>query len=390
MSGLSCAQKLHKLGREYLIIEEAKHVGGRVHSVYEQGYILDRGFQVYNTAYKHGETILDYQDLDLCHFEPGAKIYHNSNFEIIHDPLKDISKIYQTLISNTSTLLDKLKIVKMIMQLYNYNLSKDFQKDCSTLDFLKDYGFSDKFINTFFKPFFGGVFLEKELNTTSKFFKFVFSNFRTGSACVPRLGMQKIPNQIYEKLEIDSVKLNTKVKTIENNTLFTDKGVKYKAKNIIFTSNSQNIINTNPLKYNSVLCFYFVSHIEVEHSKYIYLFPDEEYINNIAILNSVSEKYAPDQTNLFSITILNHDESEIKLIKMIQNRLSVFFGGKVNDYQYLKQFKILDGTLKQPKGHLFYSPNKEKKYIIAGEQMTNASIDGAIESGIIAAKKVLN
>ena len=75
---------------------------------------------------------------------------------------------------------------------------------------------------------------------------------------------------------------------------------------------------------------------------------------------------------------------------MIQNRLSVFFGGKVNDYQYLKQFKILDGTLKQPKGHLFYSPNKEKKYIIAGEQMTNASIDGAIESGIIAAKKVLN
>ena len=390
MSGLSCALRLHKLGREYLIIEEANHVGGRIHSVYEQGYIFDQGFQVYNTAYKHGESILDYQKLDLRHFEPGAKIYHNSNFEIIHDPLKDISKIYQTLISNTSNFLDKLKIIKMIVQLYNYNLSKDLQKDTSTLYFLKEYGFSDKFINNFFKPFFGGIFLEKELSTSSKFFKFVFSNFRLGSACVPRLGMQKIPDQIYEKLDVGSVLLNTKVKSINNNVLFTNRDVKYKAKNIVFTSNSQNIINPKSLKYNSVLCYYFVSHSDIEHSKYIYLFPEEDYINNIAILNSVSEKYAPDHVKLFSITILAYNESEIKTIKMLKNRLSMFFGGKLEDYEYLKHFKILNGTLKQPRGHSFYSLNKTKDYIIAGEQMTNASIDGAIESGIIAAKKVLN
>ncbi len=390
MSGLSCALTLHNLGREYLIIEKANHVGGRVHSIYERGYIFDHGFQVYNTAYKHGESILDYQQLDLRHFEPGAKIYRDSNFSIIHDPLKDISKIYQTLISNTSNFSDKLKIVKMIIQLYNYNLSKDLQKDSSTLNFLKEYGFSDKFIYNFFKPFFGGIFLEKELNTSSKFFKFVFSNFRLGSACVPRLGMQKIPNQIYEKLEIDSVLLNTEVENIDNNILFTNKDIKYRAKNIIFTSNSQNIINQKSLKYNSVLCYYFASDTDVEHSKYIYLFPEEDYINNIAILNSISEKYAPSQTKLFSITILGYNESEIKLIKVIQNRLSMFFGGKIDDYEYLKHFKILNGTLKQPKGHSFYSINREKKYIITGEQMTNASIDGAIESGILAAKKVLN
>ena len=37
-----------------------------------------------------------------------------------------------------------------------------------------------------------------------------------------------------------------------------------------------------------------------------------------------------------------------------------------------------------------YNFNKSSNYIIAGEQVTNASIDGAIESGLLAAKKALN
>ena len=217
LSGLTCALKLQNLGSEYLIIDEANQVGGRVRSTYEKGYIFDHGFQVYNTAYKFGSNILDYKSLDLCHFESGAKIYYKSKFETIYNPLKDITKIYQTLKSSTSNFSDKLKIAKMIIQLYNYDLSKDFKKDFSTLDFLKNFGFSDKVIQNFFIPFFGGIFLEKELSTSAKFFKFVFSNFRTGKICVPRLGMQKIPNQIYNRLDVDSVLLGTKVKSINNN-----------------------------------------------------------------------------------------------------------------------------------------------------------------------------
>ena len=60
---------------------------------------------------------------------------------------------------------------------------------------------SKNFIENFFNPFFGGVFLEKKLNTSAKFFKFVFSQFNNGTVCVPKEGMQKIPNQIYKKLK---------------------------------------------------------------------------------------------------------------------------------------------------------------------------------------------
>ena len=44
----------------------------------------------------------------------------------------------------------------------------------ATYDFLKNYGFSDKIIDVFFRPFFGGVFLEEELLTSSNFFLFTF------------------------------------------------------------------------------------------------------------------------------------------------------------------------------------------------------------------------
>ena len=43
-------------------------------------------------------------------------------------------------------------------------------------------------------------------------------------------------------------------------------------------------------------------------------------INNIAILSSISEKYSPEGKTLFSVSVLESDLSETKLIKLIQNK----------------------------------------------------------------------
>jgi len=53
LSGLSCAIQLEKERRDYLIVEKANRIGGRLGSLYEKGNIYDIGFQVFNTAYKN-------------------------------------------------------------------------------------------------------------------------------------------------------------------------------------------------------------------------------------------------------------------------------------------------------------------------------------------------
>ena len=59
ISGLTIALKLKEAGEEFIILEAEGYVGGSIRSTFENGYIFDHGFQVYNTAYKFGKVILD-------------------------------------------------------------------------------------------------------------------------------------------------------------------------------------------------------------------------------------------------------------------------------------------------------------------------------------------
>ena len=60
------------------------------------GFILDKGFQVYLTDYSLGKKFLNYSNLNFCFFKPGAKIYKNSNFrnKLISNGKKRLKKLY--------------------------------------------------------------------------------------------------------------------------------------------------------------------------------------------------------------------------------------------------------------------------------------------------------
>ena len=66
------------------------------------------------------------------------------------------------------------------------------EKEISTINYLKNCGFSQKVIDNFFKPFFNGIFLETDLVTSSRMFEFVFKMFGKGLAVIPKKGMQEI------------------------------------------------------------------------------------------------------------------------------------------------------------------------------------------------------
>ena len=73
MAGLSCGYHLQKAGVRFAILESSDAVGGRVQTDKVDGFLLDRGFQIFLTSYEEAQAVLDYQTLDLQSFYAGGQ-----------------------------------------------------------------------------------------------------------------------------------------------------------------------------------------------------------------------------------------------------------------------------------------------------------------------------
>jgi phytoene dehydrogenase-like protein len=111
ISGLSCAKSL--LGKiPCTILEKDMKPGGRIQSDIYNGYILDRGFQIFIDSYPYVQDnqIIDKESLELKPFLPGALIYTGNSFCRISDPLRKPDELFNTLFSPVGTFSDKLKV----------------------------------------------------------------------------------------------------------------------------------------------------------------------------------------------------------------------------------------------------------------------------------------
>ena len=386
-SSLSCSKILTEKNINHLIIDKMGRIGGRVGSLKESGYIFDIGFQVYNSSYIKTNSMINFNSLDFKYYKPGSMIYDDNRFYIISDPLRDLTKTFSTLFAKCANFVDKWRIFKLKRDLKNYSLKEDNSSDIETIAFLNSYGFSESFIDKFFKPFLSGIFLEKKLNTSSKFFKYVFSNFNAGYACLPLEGMQVIPDAISMKINENSFLLNKEVISIDldSNSIILNNGDKFYYNKIVLSGDSFELIDKTYRKYNSTLNFYFsAKHLNID-GKYIQLFPNDSLINNISILTSISEKYSRNNDHLISITCnkqINKDDAVPLLIK----KLSKFYNEDSKNFTFLKSFHI-------PKATIFHPVNFYKnKFINLNNVYFSGDTDGigSIENAVISGNNIAN
>ena len=89
----------------------------------------------------------------------------------------------------------------------------------STLEALRQRGFSQKALRRFFLPFFGGIFLESRAgDLRAAWADFVFRMFALGDATLPERGMQQIPEQLAEALPSGAIRNGCRVSGIETNS----------------------------------------------------------------------------------------------------------------------------------------------------------------------------
>ena len=395
ISGLIAAQVLENYGYSPTIIEASSAVGGRVKSDIVRGHMLDHGFQVLLTSYPAAKKYLDYDALDLQEFLPGATIFKNGKAQTIGDPLRNISLLFPTLRSSIGTFSDKLKILKLNTLLKKKKITAIFKtEEKTTLQYLKDFGFSDQIIIDFFTPFFSGIFLEPNLDTSSRMFEFVYKMFGEGLAVLPKSGIQAIPNQLKNNLRQTKILLNSAVKEVKNNIIILQDGSKIESHFTIVATEASHLISNlknQETQWKSCDTLYFECEKRNINNALIGLISDENaLINNIFYPTSIATN-SIGVKELLSVTIVKkHDLNEDELINKTKKELKQFCG--ISDITFLKRYQIKK-ALPQLSNLQYELSSTETQLnssiFIAGDQLLNASLNAAMISGERAALGVI-
>src|SRR6185369_9103092 len=113
LAGLAAARRLDRAGVNWLLVEAADRIGGRVATDMVDGWRLDRGFQVLNTAYPRVPALVDIDALDMRYFTPGVLVRRGPALHRLENPLRDPRAARKALNSGVGTLADRLKFAAL-------------------------------------------------------------------------------------------------------------------------------------------------------------------------------------------------------------------------------------------------------------------------------------
>ena len=396
VSGLIAAKVLEDNGYTAVVIEATDRAGGRVKTDIVSGYQLDHGFQVLLTAYPAAQKYLDFEDLDLQKILPGASIFKNSKQKIIGDPIKDLSLLFSTLFSGIGNFSDKLKILKLNNSLKRKSISAIFSdKEQSTYSYLTGFGFSDEIITDFFKPFFSGIFLETELETSSRMFEFIYKMFGEGYAAIPKAGIEAIPKQLVSNLKQTSFKFNTKVAAIKDREITLEDKTKLESDFTIIATEASDLIpnfKNKSTKWKSCCTLYFETRSREVKMALIGLIPQNgTLINNIFYHTSI-ETFTNSAKELLSVTVIdNQNLSNEMLIIQVERELKEYCG--IGSCKFIKQYNIPMALPQLNKLQYEMFPSQTlltSSIFLSGDTQLNGSLNAAIISGERAALGVID
>ncbi len=175
LAGLACAFGLTRGGLRVMVHEASDEVGGRMRTDRRDGFLLDRGFQVFNTAHPQVRRLLPLRRLRLRPFTPGVLAHTPSGVARLTDPTRRPREAGGLLPGRALGARDLAALAGLTARdaLAPTALLKR-GRDRTTAQALARGGLSRDAVDHLLRPFLAGVFLEPELETSARFFHLVW------------------------------------------------------------------------------------------------------------------------------------------------------------------------------------------------------------------------
>ena len=394
-AGLTAARAIAGLGRAPLVLEAQDHVGGRLATDRVDGYQFDHGFQVLQSAYPAVERWLDLDALGVAAFEPGAQILlPGGRRALVADPLRRPRQLLSSALSPVGSLGDKLHLLRLVAYVKSRSPERLFAtEETSTQQWLRRFGFGDGLIERFFRPFYGGIYLERELRTSSRLFLFTFKMFAEGAAVLPEGGIQAVAEQLAGRLPEGTVRLSSPVAEVSRDGVLLAGGGRLSAKRVIDTRPYASPERAGGTGWKSTVVVYFAADaFDVPH-RTLALVPGGCPVGLVTELTSVQPTYAPPGRKLISASLQAPGGRDLGYyVEEVRKSLQPWFGAEFATWAPLRHYDV---TYALPKGlHTRWEAPPASLIgadgvVRAGDGVLGPSLQQAMRSGELAAEAAL-
>jgi phytoene dehydrogenase-like protein len=426
LAGLVAARRLAEAGLNVTLFERREEVGGRVRSRTVDGYTLDRGFQVLFTAYPAVREELDLAALDLRAFSPGATIARPDHRSTLADPLRDPRSLLASAVNGDVSFADKLRTLRLRRALVDEDTERLFDGPDETVrEYLRRWGFSERFLDNFAAPFYGGITLDRSLATDAGVFRYTFAMLSRGKTAVPAAGMGAIPGQLAARAREAGATIETGTAVtgvdgvgagdgdasdggdassdghasgtgevtleLDGETATADAAVVATDPK---TAHELTGVDTISTEARSCVTQYFaMDERTLDTGRRILLNAANDRPNTVAPLSAVAPEYAPDgRTLLCATTLGSPDASDEELATRTRDALATWYPEhRFDGVELLETDRIEFAQFAQPRGFRDDLPAVDAPagpVFLAGDYTSWSSIQGAMESGQVAARAV--
>jgi phytoene dehydrogenase-like protein len=398
LAGLACARALAKAGKDVHLLEASKTIGGRMRTeVHREGFRLDVGFHVLLTGYPAVSRELDIPKLNIRAFEPGCVVERRGHLHPLSDPTRGGS-FREALRFPLGTLGDKLKLSRLRSR------EDGRTPDRTTMDHLRSIGFSSRFIDSFFVPFFGGVFLDRSLGNSSRYFQSIFRSMSSGPVGIPAEGIGAVPGQVAAGIPESAIHTECPVETLDisgdhiRGMSVAGQGIR--AETVVLACGGIESARLSGLKFpefkplgTTVVYFTAPSPPTDERRLFVRADPDG-WTNHFAVLSNIVPELAPPGRHLFMGTILGTpDLHEGAISEKVRSEMAYWFPhGLTHTWRWI-------GTFKVPEAQWSFPPNLRELLpkartpvgglYLAGDCTREPSVEGALESAREATQLIL-
>lgn len=414
IAGLMCARALTHAGIPVQLYEREPDVGGRVRTTMRDGFRLDHGFQVLFSAYPTLAAALDLQALQLREFRPAARIaLAGSEPALIGDALADLSLLVPTLLAPQLTLLDKVRMLRLRYLATSLSFDDCFATrfdSITTKTFLQRRGFSARAIRNFFAPFYGGILLDRSLESSASILLYTFKMLAEGGTVVPAMGMGAIPAQLAASLPHDTVRTGQGVSRL----LRDDTGVQGVVLDSGKTIATSRVVLACDPPTNASLAMSAKLRVEVPGASLgcttVYLRSRTPLLDGTALwlngsptatvshaitISNVAPSYAPSDESLTAATVLGASAvmDDTELLPRVRADLAAMGGNDAcSNAELLATWRVPYAQFAQPPGSFgrrVTAETADRGVFVASEAWYTSSLEGAARGGIAAADAVI-